>query len=124
MNLALITFERGDDRRARGLVRETLRLCQEIADASATTVRCVEIASEILQAGGASETVARLEAAANAQREALGAPLPPNERGERERTRQAAAAQLTSARYGQAWETGAQLSIQEAVDLAAGELAT
>jgi hypothetical protein len=75
-----------------------------------------------LQAGGASETVAGLEAAAHAQREALGAPLPPNERGERERTRQGAASALTSARYAQAWEKGAQLSIQDAVELAAREL--
>ena len=70
---------------------QTLSCVEEIADASATTVRCVEVASEILQASGASATAVRLEAAASAQREALGAPMPPNERAERERTQQAAA---------------------------------
>jgi predicted ATPase/DNA-binding XRE family transcriptional regulator/Tfp pilus assembly protein PilF len=119
MNLALITFERADLTRARELARGMLQLSQDIADASASTVRCVEIASEILQACGASETVVRLEGAASAQREALGAPMPPNERAERERTRQAAAAALSVKGYEQAWGEGAQLSIQAAVQLAA-----
>jgi hypothetical protein len=76
MNLALTTFERADLPRARELAQGMLQLSQDIADASASTVRCVEIASEILQACGAAETVVRLEGAANTQREALGAPMP------------------------------------------------
>jgi len=122
MNLAVITFELGDFRRARALAAQTLGLCQEMADVSATTVRCVEIAAEILQASGASETVARLEAAASAQRQALGAPMPPNERGERDRTQQAAVAVLSAAVYDQAWREGQQLSMGDAVDLAATAL--
>jgi tetratricopeptide (TPR) repeat protein len=122
LNLSVITFEREDLRRARQLVLETLRLCQEIADASATTVRCVEVASEILQAGGAAETVVRLEAAASAQRLALGAPAPPNERPERDRTQQAAAKALPPEAYARAWEQGEHLSIRDAVELAVVEL--
>jgi predicted ATPase/DNA-binding XRE family transcriptional regulator/Tfp pilus assembly protein PilF len=124
MNLAVITLERGDVPRARELSRQTLKLCQEIADASATTVRCVEIASEILQACGASESVVRLEAVSAAQRDALGAPMPPNERAERERTRQAAAAALSPSVYDQALRDGAVLSIRDAIELAATGLTT
>jgi tetratricopeptide (TPR) repeat protein len=122
LNLSVISFERGNVGRASELVLETLSLCQEIADASATTVRCVEVASEILQAVGALETVVRLEAAASAQRLALGAPAPPNERSERDRTRKAAAEALPAERYAQAWQHGEQLTIADAVELAVAEL--
>ena len=44
--------------------------------------------------------------------------------GERERTRRAAEAALGGAGYERAWQAGARLSIQEAVDLAASELMT
>jgi predicted ATPase/DNA-binding XRE family transcriptional regulator/Tfp pilus assembly protein PilF len=122
LNLSVITFQRDDLRRARELVLQTLRLCQEIADASATTVRCVEVASEILQAGGALETVVRLEAGASVQRLALRAPLPPNERAERERTQRAAADRLLATDYASVWRQGEQLSIRDAVELAVAEL--
>ena len=122
LNLSVITFERDDVRRARELMRQTLTLCQEIADASATTVRCVEVASEILQASGASETVVRLEAAASAQRLALRAPMPPNERAERERTQRALAEALPEDIHAEAWKAGEQLSIRDAVELAVAEL--
>jgi tetratricopeptide (TPR) repeat protein len=122
LNLSVITLERGDLRRACELVLHTLRLCEEIADSSATTVRCVEVASEILQARRASETVVLLESAASAQREALGAPMPPNERAERERTRQAAALALPATQFERAWRQGQQLSIRDAVELAIAEL--
>jgi hypothetical protein len=123
LNLSVITFELDDIGRARELVRQTLRLCQEIADASATTARCVEVASEILQADGALETVVRLEAAAAAQRLALGAPAPPNERPERDRTQQAAAAGLPTNVYARAWREGEHMPIGDAVELALAELA-
>jgi predicted ATPase/DNA-binding XRE family transcriptional regulator len=122
LNLSVITFERADFPHARELVLQTLRLCQEIADASATTVRCVEVASEILQANGASEIVVRLEASASTQRRTLGAPAPPNEQPERDRTRQAAADALPAAVYALAWQQGEHVSIREAVDLAMAEL--
>jgi predicted ATPase/DNA-binding XRE family transcriptional regulator len=122
LNLSVIIFEREDVSRARELVLQTLRLCQEIADASATTVRCVEVASEILQASGASETAVRLESAASTQRLALGAPAPPNERPERDRTQQAAAEALPPAVYARAWQQGEQLAIRDAVELAVAEL--
>jgi transcriptional regulator with XRE-family HTH domain len=122
LNLSVINLEREDLRRARELMVQTLRLCEEIADASATTVRCVEVASEILQASQASETVVILESAASAQREALGAPMPPNERAERERTRQAAASVLPATQFERAWQRGQQLSIRGAVEVAIAEL--
>jgi tetratricopeptide (TPR) repeat protein len=122
LNLSVITFEREDLGRARELVLHALKLCEEIADSSATTVRCVEVASEILQASGASEVVVRLEAAASARREALAAPMPPNERAERERTQMAAASALPEGLYAQAWRRGAQMSIRDALELAVAEL--
>lgn len=122
LNLSVISFERADLPRARELALQTLRLCQEIADASATTVRCVEVASEILQGSGAWQTVVRLEAAASAQREALHAPMPPNERAERERTQKAAVSAVPPSQFERDWQQGQMLSIYEAVELAVVEL--
>jgi hypothetical protein len=122
LNLSVITFERNDVGGARELIRQTLRLCQEIAGASATTVRCVEVASEILQASGTSDTVVRLEAAASAQRLGLRAPVPPDERAERKRTQRAVADALPEHVRAAAWKAGEQLSIRDAVELAVAEL--
>ncbi|MBV9357593.1 MAG: hypothetical protein JO023_18940 [Chloroflexi bacterium] len=124
MNLTVIRFERNDLSRARELARQTLELSREIDDASATTVRCVKIASEVLQAIGAAETVVHLEAAANHQRQTLRVPLPPNERAERERTQRTAAEVLSIEAYERGWAEGGRLSIQEAAELAADQLQT
>ena len=124
MNLAVLAFDRGDLGRACELAQRALELCQEIADAWPTTVRCAEIASEILQACGAATVVARLEAAASTRRQVLGAPMPPNEQAEGERTLEAAVAALPPDVYKTAWREGTLLAIHNAVELAADTLAS
>jgi hypothetical protein len=123
MNLTVVTLERGDRVRAATLAHEVLVLCQELADGSASTVRCVEIASEVLQSSGDLETAVRLVAAATARREALGAPIPPRELPERERTLSGARAGLAADTFDQLWKDGTRLAIHEAVELAAAALA-
>jgi tetratricopeptide (TPR) repeat protein len=122
MNLAVIAFDRGSPVRAAALTLQVVELCQEMEDASATTARCVEIASDVLLGLGSAEPAVRLVAAASAQREALGAPVPPLEQAERERALSAAHAALEPGAFDRAWKEGGQLSILEAVEVAAESL--
>jgi tetratricopeptide (TPR) repeat protein len=122
MNLAVVTLERGDPERARALARDVLELCTAMADASATSVRCLEIASDVLRALRAPEDAVCLAAAADTHRQALGAPVPVDERPEREATLLAARAALPAEAFEQAWQEGIRLSIQEAVVVATDRL--
>ncbi|MBV9171447.1 MAG: hypothetical protein JOZ81_15330, partial [Chloroflexi bacterium] len=122
MNLAVVTLERGDLQRAGALAVDVLHLCIEMSDTSVTTVRCLEIASDVLRSMGAPEDAACLAAAAEVHRRALGAPVPADERPEREATLEAARAALSREDFEQAWQDGTGLSLQEAVVLAADRL--
>jgi len=122
MSLVVIAFERGAPARATALTMQILDLCREMVDPSATTVRCVEIASDVLLSVGGAEPAVCLIAAATAQRALLGAPVPPQEHVERERALSAARAALAPIGFEAAWAAGGRLSILEAVDLAAESL--
>jgi hypothetical protein len=123
MNLAVITLERGDVVRSATLAHDSLLVSQEIADASAATVRCVEVASEVLHALGQADVAVRVIAAASARREELGAPVPPGELTERERTLSGARAALAADTFEQLWQDGGRLVIGDAVELAVAALA-
>src|SRR5205085_12301353 len=71
MNLALISLDRGHLTQATAYARATLEICREMMDASATTVRCLEIAARVLQAFGSSNVASSLLGAASAQRDSL-----------------------------------------------------
>src|SRR5207302_9948817 len=101
-----------------------VQLCYDIEDASATTARCVEIAAQVLLARGSPETVVRLLASATALRNALGAPVPPDEQPELERTLSAARTALSTEAFLEASTDGGRLHIQEAVELAADTLSS
>jgi hypothetical protein len=118
MNLTVITLECGNMDEATRLADQVLELCQAIGDASATTVRCIEIAARVLQARGASELAVRLLGAATAQRDILGAPLPPDERSEHGQVLASAEVCLPPIAYLRGLESGASLSIQQAVEQA------
>lgn len=122
MNLAVISFERGAIDTAANFARGSLELCQEMAETSATTARCLEIAAAVLQACGGAEVAVRLLAAAHAQRETLGSPVPPNELPERERTLNSAREAAGTQTFEQAWERGLELTMHEAIELAANSL--
>jgi len=124
MNLTVITLEQGARARASELAGEMLDLCHEMADASASTVRCVEIAANVLQALGSAEVALRLEATATSRRQVLGAPVPPNERTEREMLVRGAEAALDPTVFQRAWREGSRLSVHQAVELANNSLAS
>ncbi len=122
MSLAVLARERGSTTRAAAITLQILDLCREMVDPSATTVRCVEIASDVLLGVGSTEPAVILIAAATAQRAALGAPVPPQEQVEREGALSAAHAALETSGFERAWASGGRLSIPQAVELAAESL--
>jgi non-specific serine/threonine protein kinase len=122
MSLAVVAFERGSADRAAALTLQILDLCREMVDPSATTVRCVEIAADVLLTVGSAEPAVQLIAAATTQRAALGAPVPPHEQLERDRALTTARAALATVGFERAWVDGGRLSTLEAVELAAESL--
>jgi predicted ATPase/DNA-binding XRE family transcriptional regulator len=125
MNLALVTLERGAIMRSAELACESLELGHVMHDDDSTaTVRCIEIASEILSALDSTGTAVGLLAAATVRREVLGAPRPVVEQPEIDRMLSCARGVLGDAAFDTAWNRGQDLPIHEAVDLAAASLTT
>jgi tetratricopeptide (TPR) repeat protein len=125
MNLALVTLERGALTRSAELARESLELSREMRDdGSATTVRCVEIAAQVLGALGSTPIAVTLLASATTRREAFGAPRPSVERPELDRLLDAAHNELAASVLETAWRSGEDLPIHDAIDMAAASLTT
>jgi predicted ATPase len=125
MNLALVTLERGAIVRSAELACESLELSHDMRDdGSATTVRSIEIASQILEALDSTRTAVSLVAAATIRREVLGAPRPAVEQPELDRMLGCAHDALGDSAFDDAWNRGQDLPIQEAVDQAAASLMT
>jgi len=123
MNLALVTLERGRIVRSAELARDSLELSQDIGDdGSATTVRCIEIAAQILVSLEASATAVGLLAAATRRREEIGAPRPDIERPEIDRVLQGARRALAPSTFEAAWNRGQAQPVNEAVEQAAASL--
>jgi predicted ATPase/class 3 adenylate cyclase/transcriptional regulator with XRE-family HTH domain/Tfp pilus assembly protein PilF len=123
MNLTLIALEQHRLDRAAESARAALVLSRDIADASATTARCLEIAAEVLLACHSPELAVRLLSTATAQRDMLGAPVPPSEQAEHEKMLRTLRQSVSADQYERAWTNGLQLPIEEAVELAARAIA-
>jgi hypothetical protein len=80
--------------------------------------RCLEVAAAVAGAFGAGAQSARLLGAADALRDALGAPLPAHERLEYDRWVVAARELLGAQRFGALHAEGRLLSLEEAIRLA------
>ena len=125
MNLALVTLERGAIVRSAELACESLEIGHDMHDdGSATTVRCIEIAAQILEALDSTRTAVRLVAAATLRRDVLVAPRPAVEQPELDRMLRCARDALGGSAFDAAWNRGQGLPIHEAVDLAAASLMT
>ncbi|TCC54227.1 helix-turn-helix domain-containing protein [Kribbella pittospori] len=120
MNLALVTLELGDVRRAAELAGDSLEVSQEVGDDGSTaSVRCIEIAAQTVAARGAMSTAVCLTAIASERRAGLGAPRPSIEEAEISRLVVRAREQLGESGFEAAWSRGLGVPIADAVDLAA-----
>ena len=125
MNLALVTLERGAIVRSAELACESLEIGHDMHDdGSATTVRCIEIAAQILEALDSTRTAVSLVASATLRRDVLGAPQPAVEQPELDHMLRCARDALDDSAFDAAWNRGQDLPIHEAVDLAAASLMT
>lgn len=123
MNLAQIHLELGMIIRAAEYSQQSLELSRELHDDdTATMVRCVEIAAEILVRRGEASEGVMLAAAATRRREVLQTPRPADEQSELDRMLPAARDALTEPEFTLAWNLGADLPISEAANLAMRDL--
>jgi non-specific serine/threonine protein kinase len=119
--LGAVALRRGQPERARTLHLQSLPLLRELGDRERIARELVGIA-ELALARGRAAPAARLLGAAEAIREAIGAPATPDERREEERCAVAARAALGEVVLTAARAEGRALPAEAAVDLAFGVL--
>jgi tetratricopeptide (TPR) repeat protein len=96
---------------------ESLKLLIELGDKE-YMVACLEELACVATTEGRLELAGRLWGAAEAQRKALGIPLPPGKNAEYEPYLAAACMQIDADTWQSAWAEGRQLSLNEAVEYA------
>ncbi len=116
-NLGLAAFREGDYGRATALYREGVALFWQ-AEERIFTIRCVEELAWVTCRQGNYGRAARLFGAAEAQREAFGASMPPAARAEHDRHVADARSQLDEAAFAAAWAEGRAMTFNQAADYA------
>jgi predicted ATPase/DNA-binding SARP family transcriptional activator len=117
MRLGAMALEMGDSRRAYRDYGESLELFDELGDRE-HLVYALESIAEVAAYEGTMETAASLWGAAEALRQEMGIPLPPNKQAELRPQQEAARARIDPALWKQAWSAGQALGLEEAVNLA------
>jgi predicted ATPase len=116
-NLGRIVRKQGDYALAPPLFYESLTIGQEI-DAKPDMAEALKEVAGLAAAQGEFKRAARLWGVAEALREAIGAPLPPDERPDYEREVAHVRAQLDEAAFKAAWQEGRVMTLEEAVAFA------
>jgi len=118
--LAMSALLDGNPFRAIGLLTYGLKLSEE-AGSRGNAVYCLEGLAVVAGAQGKGDRAAKLWGAAEAQREALHAPLTPNDRAFYEPHIGTARAQAGYVEFASAWADGRNLSLDRAVEYALEE---
>jgi len=122
-HLGPVYLYQGQPERAGAVLKESMRLWQEVEDWHGN-VWNLERLAEVAAAQGDPLRGARLWGAAEAQREVLGAPLPPPERTRYEPAWAAARRQVTEAAWRTAWAEGRRMPFDQALTYALEETIT
>src|SRR5207249_6580001 len=104
-NLGGAAEEQGEYEQARALYKEGLGLSEEVGNKMGTAV-CLKGLAGVAGAQGHADQAARLMGAVEAVREALGTPLPPEDRVDQERIQGPLRTALGEAAFAAAWEAG------------------
>ena len=122
-NLGATALNQRDYAEAARHYKESLPLLNELGD-KASIAECLEGLAAAIGAwkGGRPERAARLFGAAEALREAVGAPLSLASRPEYERNLNTARSLIHEVAFGEAWAQGRAMSLEEALALAAEEV--
>jgi non-specific serine/threonine protein kinase len=124
IDLGSVTREQGDYARARALFGESLAVCRKLGDKQLMTYGFEGMASVARAQGATLESLehgARLFGTAAALREAIGAPVPWNQRAEYDRALAATRRTLGDAAFEAAWAEGRAMSLEQALSVALGD---
>jgi predicted ATPase len=116
MGLGLVARDHGDCERARALYEESLEIFRQLGDQQGIAYSLEGVAA-VAGAQGQPERAARLFGAAEALREVLAAPLPPNERADYDRSVAGVRAALDEAMFAAGWAAGRALTLEQAIVL-------
>ncbi len=118
-NLGVLAFRQGEYAAARSFVGQSLTVDQELGDKRGSTSE-LEVLGFLAVAQGRTEEAARILGAAEALREAIGAPLSPSERAvyDYERQMSILRASLSPEVLGQAWADGRAMTLEQAIEYA------
>jgi predicted ATPase/ribosome-binding protein aMBF1 (putative translation factor)/Tfp pilus assembly protein PilF len=116
-NLGSVEIHKGDYQLAMEYLRESLSLFQKLGERRGIAECLVELAGTVFMKGRALDAV-RLYGAAEALRDAVGAPLEPAQLADYERTVAAVRVQLGEPAFTAAWAAGRAMRLDEAIALA------
>lgn len=116
-NLGVIAEDQGNYERAATLYKESLVLRNELGD-KLGALGCLSNLAAVAGERGQLEWAARLFGAAEALREALSAPVSPDERAEYDSKVAIVRAKLDEATFTQAWAQGRAMTLEQAISYA------
>ena len=119
-SLGNVARGRGDYRGARTLQEEGLAIRWELGDKWGIA-ESLEALATLAVAEGRPERAARLRGTAEALREAIHTPLPPNEREQYDRDLAAVREALGEAAFAAAWAEGRRMSMEQVIEYALGK---
>src|SRR5579884_857252 len=112
--LGMVALNTGDPAAARARCEESLAIRRELGDKQGIAESMESLAS-LAAAQGQMQRASRLWAAAQALREAIGSPLPPNEREKHDRNLAIVREALGESAFAIAWEQGQAMTIEQAM---------
>ena len=115
-----MAWQEGDAASATAHLTESLALRRELGERLGIA-ECLEGLATVAAGTGQPERAARLLGAAEALREAIGAPLPPVDRPDHDDDDSATRAALGEAAFAAAWAAGRALTVEQAVAEALGD---
>ncbi len=119
-NIGGVALAQNDSEQAAGLYREALAVQWELRE-KRDMAECLEGLAGVAGQQGQLERAARLFGAAEALREAIGAPLPFPQRSEYERYVATVRARLDEGTFKKAWDQGRAMPLEQAVAYALAE---
>jgi predicted ATPase/DNA-binding SARP family transcriptional activator len=118
-SLARALLLQGESDRVEPLIEESLRLAQELGERHGVA-ECLDAMAGTAAVRGEGEKAGALFGAAEALRETIGASRAPDQRGWYERMLERAKTEVDEAVFASAYERGAELSVEEAIELGRG----
>jgi non-specific serine/threonine protein kinase len=119
-NMGAVAQDQGDSLKARAFFTESLKIQQVVVD-KRQTAATLEAIAELALLDEEGDRAVRLLGYAEALREAIASPIPPNSQADYERVVDIARAQLDETAFAAAWAAGRALTLDQAIAYALEE---